>query len=179
MSQLAHAGGMIWGKTQWLAEKQLLIYQIWNRSNWEGVNKSRDCLVEEAEGWWFWGGICRNPMTDWLILPWLPVPRWCKLKRQKEDSIIIINILFPQLQLDESPGAQRGQQNPFLRIKNITGTSAVAMKVRKVRSTAESTTDDTSLWIDKALDSNLIMACDLSCEPQRRGAAVICQFHNN
>lgn len=116
LSQLAHAGSMSWGNAQWSAEKQLLVPQIWNHSTGEGVTKSRGNVAVETEGWWFGRGICRNPMTDWLMLPWLLVPRWCKLKRHKEDSIIIICILFPQLQLDESPGAQRGQQNPFLRI---------------------------------------------------------------
>lgn len=66
---------------------------------------------------------------------------------------------FPQLWLDESPGAQGGScpQN-----NNITRTSAVAMKVRKVRSVVGCTTDDTSLWADRSLDSDPIKACDLS-----------------
>lgn len=66
---------------------------------------------------------------------------------------------FPQLWLDESPGAQGGScpQN-----NNITRTSAVAMKVRKVRSVVGCTTDDTSPWADRSLDSDPIKACDLS-----------------
>lgn len=122
-------------------------------------NRSKGRVAMETEGWWFGREVRRNPMTDWLMLPCLLVPRWCKLKRQKEDSIIIICILFPQLQLDESPGAQRGSlpQN-----NNITRTSAVAMKVRKVRSVVGCTTDDASLWADGSLDSDLMKAYDLT-----------------
>lgn len=45
---------------------------------------------------------------------------------------------------------------------SIRRTSAVAVKVRKVRSVVGYATDDTSSWADRSLDSDPIKECDLS-----------------
>lgn len=60
ISLLTHVGDMSKKNT----EKQLLISQIQNHSDWEGVEKSRNSVVVETEGWWFGDRIHRNPTTD-------------------------------------------------------------------------------------------------------------------
>lgn len=59
------------------------------------------------------------------------------------------------------PRSPERPTNPLPQNNNIARTSAAAMKVRKVRSAAGRTADDTSLWADRPLDKNPITACEL------------------